>query len=358
MKILAVAGASGGHIFPALSFLDLPEDYIHKHNILLVLPSRSLGMDFRLKAGDIKFVESVKVSLRGFKPAQAVCLIRSFLQSLKIFSDFRPDIVVGFGSADSVFLIMLGWLLRARTVIHEQNVLPGRANLFLSRFVDRIAISFPETERYFPVSEVKIVLTGNPIRKSLIRMDKKKARKFFGLDEGVFTILVMEGSQGSCHINRSFLNSLKFMRGNNFQVIHIAGKGFADSIGSAYVDIGVKGKVFGFLREMEFAFSAADLVLARSGATTVTELIHFKLPSILSPYPFAREHQLENARVLSSKGCAIIIDDCELDSCVLSDTLKSFMDNPGKIEALRMGFKDFPEVNAAEGLRKQVLSLY
>jgi UDP-N-acetylglucosamine--N-acetylmuramyl-(pentapeptide) pyrophosphoryl-undecaprenol N-acetylglucosamine transferase len=192
--------------------------------------------------------------------------------------EFRPDIVIGFGTIDCLPLLLLAWIFRVKTLIHEQNVLPGRANRLLARFSDRIAISFEETREHLAAYEKKIVLTGNPIRKELEKIDRLKALGFFGFKEDKFTILVMGGSLGSQRINAAFLKAASLLTDTSgLQVIHITGIKDCELIKARYKDLNIESRVFGFLNSMQYAYSACDLVISRAGATSVTEIMFFGL---------------------------------------------------------------------------------
>ena len=168
MRILVITGASGGHIFPALGFLDILRDKYKDISTLLVLPrinniiNQMQKFDYQVKYIS---VSSIKLNL-DFKNFMAIFrFFKGTLESIVILLSFKPDIIVGFGSLVSVPMVMLAWLLRIKTLIHEQNVIPGRANRFLARFNDKIAVSFAETEGYLKKYKRKVVLTGNPIRR-------------------------------------------------------------------------------------------------------------------------------------------------------------------------------------------------
>jgi UDP-N-acetylglucosamine--N-acetylmuramyl-(pentapeptide) pyrophosphoryl-undecaprenol N-acetylglucosamine transferase len=228
----------------------------------------------------------------------------------------------------------------------------------LAKLVDRVAISFAETKDYLGISHERITLTGNPIRKELRIINKEEARKFFGLDKDRFTVLVMGGSQGSQHVNSGALrvfSAFDYMR--QLQVIHLAGAKEKLLIENRYNSLGVNARVFTFLSEMEFAYSAADMAVTRAGATTVTELIFFRLPAILVPYPYAYQHQAANARVLEKKGCALIIKDEELEGDVLGLALNSVINNSGLLHSMRQQFYQFPQNDAASLLAKEVVAL-
>jgi UDP-N-acetylglucosamine--N-acetylmuramyl-(pentapeptide) pyrophosphoryl-undecaprenol N-acetylglucosamine transferase len=228
----------------------------------------------------------------------------------------------------------------------------------LAKFVDRVAISFSETKDYLGISPQRLTLTGNPIRKELKIIDKEEARKFFGLQQDKFTVLVMGGSQGSQHLNTGSLRAFSALEdAQRPQVIHLAGKKESQLIENRYKALNINARVFSFLSPMEFAYSAADLAITRAGATTVCELIFFGLPAILVPYPYAYQHQSGNAKVLQGKGCALIVKDDELDGEVLRQALISIISNPVMLNTMRAQFLTFPENNAAELLLKEVMAL-
>ena len=360
MRIIAVAGASGGHIYPALAFLEKLSAEKRVSDALLVLPSRSIKADFSVGAYSIKYISSSRISfafnrksILGF-----LNLLKCFWESLIILYKFKPDIVVGFGSIDSIPLVMFAWLFRVKTIIHEQNVMPGKANRFLAKFVDKIAISFPNSRKYFDFPEGKVVLSGNPIRNSLKKISKEIALNFFSLNKDKFTILVMGGSQGSQHINSAFLNTLRLIKNkDNLQVIHLLGRDERRGVAEEYDKVHVEAKVFDFFSSMEFAYSAADLAITRGGASTVSELIYFKLPSIIFPYPYAYKHQFENAKILCERGCAAVMNESDLDGSLLLDTLELLAKDKNILNRMISSFDSFPVISAADRLKEEVLIL-
>lgn len=360
MRVLVVTGASGGHIFPALSFLDTLKDKHENIDTLLVVPKRAREVRIPLDSYIVKYISISPVKL-SFNFRNFVAILRLFkgsLESIFIMFGYRPDIVVGFGAIDCVPLLLLAWIFRVKTIIHEQNVLPGRANRLLARFTDRIAISFEETKEYFSDFKKKIVLTGNPLRRELKMIDKVNALSFFGLKEDKLTILVMGGSQGSQRINAGFLKAISVLRDTSkLQAIHITGIKDYELIKDGYKDLNVDSRVFGFLNAMQYAYSACDLVISRAGATSIAEIIFFGLPAILIPYPYAYKHQLNNARALERKGCAFIIKDEELDKNILMDRIELLMDNPEKLKSMHSSDTHMLIQNASEILVKEAISL-
>lgn len=359
MRVLAVAGSSAGHIFPALSFLDTLKNRGVEIEAILVMPSRTIKSLIIPDNFRVKYISTPALKLNlEFKNAIAILgFIRGALESLSLLVKFRPDIVVGFGGLDSVPLLVFAWLARIKTLIHEQNVIPGRANRLLAKFTDRIAVSFIETKNYLKISPEKIVFTGNPIRQELIRIEKARALSFFGFDDDKFTILVMGGSQGSHKINTAFLGAVSLMADRSgFQVIHIAGLKDRDLLNKSYEELDIKYKLFGFLKEIQYAYSISDLVISRAGATTITELISFSLAAIIIPYPFAYGHQLANAKVLENKGCAVVIEDDDLDAGKLKRVLDELMNKPDKMKLMRSHYTGVIKPNAADLLVDELLS--
>lgn len=359
MRVLVVSGSSGGHIFPALAFLDSLKKKDENVESFLVLPRKSLQDGIEVSGYRIKYIpiSSIRLSLDLRNIFSLFAFLRGSLESLFILLEFKPDIVIGFGSLVSVPMLLLASFLRIKTLIHEQNVIPGRANRFLARFCSRIAVSFQESKKYLKGYEKKTVLTGNPIRRDLIRVDKSKALDFFGLKEDNFTLLVMGGSLASHKINIVFLKALseKTFK-SRLQVIHLCGRKDFDLLNSGYKDLGVNFRLLDFLKEMQYAYSASDLVICRAGATTISELIFFKVPAVIVPYPYAGGHQTANAKVLEEKGCAVIMEDENLDSDKLQKTLQSLIQNPENLEHMRFSFNSLKINNANELLVEAVFS--
>lgn len=338
VRVLVVTGASGGHIFPALSFLDALKDKYPDADALLVLPEKILGSTIIPGGYKVSFI-SISAFKLGLRPGLFLAVFRfvkGSLQGLILLLGFRPDIVVGFGSIVSLPLVLLAWFFRIKTLIHEQNVIPGRANRILAKFSDKVAISFAETKNFLPGSSRKIVLTGNPLRKQFKVIDKNKALDFFGLNPDKFTILVMGGSAGSHRINLGFLNAVSQIQDKgNFQVIHLTGAGDYRLLEAGYRGLGMNFRLFAFLNQVEYAYSASSLAVSRAGATTISEMIFFRLPAIIIPYPFAYAHQASNAGILEDKGCAIVIKDARLDNDKLRQTIQGLIRNPEEIKQMR-----------------------
>lgn len=358
MRILVASGASGGHIFPALALMDSLKK--SGATVLLVLPQKSKDSRIPVECGNVKYITAASL---GFSLSSrnifGVCsFFKGAWEALRIMMKFCPDVVVGFGSLHTVALLFWAWLFRIKTVIHEQNVIPGKANRLLAKFADKLAISFSQTRSYLAASCEKVILTGNPIRKELIKLGKKDALNFFNFKEGKFNILIVGGSQGSHKINAVSFDALTALpQKQDLQVIHISGVQDFAGLKAGYAVSGVTCKLFDFFSAMQYAYSAADLVICRAGATTIAELQKFCLPAILIPYPFASAHQAGNARVLEDIGAAEVILDADLAAEKLKDKLQEFFHDSQKLKFMRQAYQKLPVLDAAEMLAKEVLTL-
>jgi len=358
MRILVASGSSGGHIFPAIALIN----FLRKKgaDLLLVLPLKSKDSFIQFDCGDVEYISSgtLSFSLSSKNISGVFNFLKGAAQGLRIIIKFKPDVVIGFGSLHTVALLFWGWLFRIKTVIHEQNVIPGKANRILAKLVDRVAVSFLQTKSYLHVSTDKVLLTGNPIRVELIKVDRQEALSFFKFQEGKFNILIAGGSQGSHKINAVTFSSIASLPGRqNLQIVHIAGMQDFAALNASYMGQGLTYKLYDFLAAMQYAYSIADLVICRAGATTIAELQKFNLPALLIPYPFAYAHQLANARVLEDIGAAEVMLDTDLNADRLKGRLQAYLCNNEKLEKMRKAYQKLPVLDALALLACEVLSL-
>jgi UDP-N-acetylglucosamine--N-acetylmuramyl-(pentapeptide) pyrophosphoryl-undecaprenol N-acetylglucosamine transferase len=357
MRVLIVTGLSGGHIFPALALAEALKS--SQHQVRLVLPKdgrmNRIPLDFML----VEYIHAANLSFKLDKKniRGVYFFVWGAWQALQIIIKFKPLVVVGFGSLNSISLVFWAWLFRIKTVIHEQNVVFGKANRLLSKLVDRVAVSFSQTRGSLNGSGEKIIFTGNPLRKDLVLLEKKTARDFFKLKEGKFTILITGGSQGAQRLNATCFEALSdYQKNLDLQVIHISGAQDFTWLAKRYADTTLTYKLFDFLALMQYAYSAADLIICRAGATTIAELQKFKVPAILVPYPFAYAHQSANAQVLKDVGAAEIILDIDLTADRLKERLQDYFCNKEKLAAMQKAYQKLPVLDATSMLVNLVLA--
>jgi UDP-N-acetylglucosamine--N-acetylmuramyl-(pentapeptide) pyrophosphoryl-undecaprenol N-acetylglucosamine transferase len=319
VKVMVVAGESGGHILPAVGFCQEFKERSKDPSILIFVTTGNYAAEGLIPSEFNPVFLKISKSPLG--------LLKLIFFTFYLILTARPDVVFGFGGYIAVPFVVLARLSGKKTLIHEQNVVPGRANRFLSGWADKIAVSFAATQGYFKKRK-NVFLAHYPLRRSLNRADKTEALRFFGFQDGMVTILAMGGSQGAHKINEVFAESLKNIKNlEKIQVIHLTGRTDFSMVQGAYNGLPLKSKVFAFLNEMNYAYSAADLVISRSGAGSVIEIMRFGLPSILIPYPYAGAHQIENARVLAEKGAAILLEEDKATPSVLCGLLDIFIDD-------------------------------
>lgn len=311
MKFLFATGGTGGHLFPALkTALELRK---RGHEVFF-LGSFGLGIEKIQAYGfPLKNLEHCGANFNNPFKIIKFCflMIKALMASIFFLKDFKPDVVAGFGGYGSFPGVCAAILLRYPSLIHEQNVLPGKANKILAGYVSRIAISFRKSSSYF--QREKTVLTGCPCHSFHGVSDKAEILEEFHLQQNKKTILVFGGSQGSHRLNEEFLKAVILMKGQiDFQVIHICGKNDYLFLEKSYAELKIPFALFRFLDRMDYAYSLADLVIARAGAATVSEIAIFRVPAILVPYPYAQEHQKANAEILREVNLAEVIEEKDL----------------------------------------------
>jgi UDP-N-acetylglucosamine--N-acetylmuramyl-(pentapeptide) pyrophosphoryl-undecaprenol N-acetylglucosamine transferase len=358
MRVLIVTGSSGGHIFPALALAESLKS--RSNELLLVLPKKSQGNSITIEFVDVKYIYAATLGfkLNSKNIVGLFCFLAGAWEGLLIILKFKPDVVVGFGSLNTIALIFWAWLFRIKTIIHEQNVIPGRANCLLAKLVDKVAVSFSQTNNYLNVADEKIVLTGNLVRNSLIKINRKQALDFFKFKEGKFNILITGGSQGSAKLNSVCLQALAaFQNKEKLQIVHIVGSGDSALLKTKYDAANLDYRLFEFSSQMQYAYSFADLIICRSGASTVAELAKFRVAAILVPYPFAYAHQLANAKILEDIGAAEVLLDADLTFQKLNDKLQTYCFNDEKLKKMQEAYQKILVLDAATNLANAVLTL-
>lgn len=356
MKFIIATGGSGGHLFPALMVARELKKQSHEVKLMGSFGQsreRMTGIDFPYEElGARGMVFSVRKGAFG----PVVAMMRATSQAYRSLKSFRPNAVLGFGGYGAFPVVFSAVLLGFPTMIHEQNVIPGRANSVLARWARKIAISFEKSRNYF--NPRKTVFTGCPCHVPDGTMDRAAALRTFCLRENKKTILVFGGSQGSRRINSIFLEAIRELKSEmDVQVIHISGKEGHQELREQYHKLGIPFALFEFLDKMEEAYRAADLVVARSGAVTVSEIAGFRLPAIFIPYPHADGHQKANASVLCDRKLARLIEDKGLTKSSLSNAIKEMLAGCGSNPAGTGTFDGICLPDAAQRLAKEAVQL-
>lgn len=358
VRIIIAGGGTGGHIFPALAIANALKKINPAAEILFVGAKGKMEMEKIPEAG----YKIIGLDIAGFNRSSLIRnislpykLLQSYFQVRKILKSFKPDAVLGVGGYSSFPVLRLAQTRSIPTFIHEANSLAGKSNMMLGKRAMMIFVASEGMEKYFP--QEKIVLTGNPVRSIFSKkISKEEALNFFGLKPGFKTVFVMGGSLGAKSINEAIEENIDVFKKNNLQLIWQTGKSYSGKAAKAEE---VRNNMWtnAFISKMEYAYAAADVVIARAGAMTIAELCVVKKAAIFVPYPFAAEgHQAVNAQALVNKNAALMVFDAEVKTKLMLVLLDLVKDEQ-KIEAMennisKMGHNDAGERIATEILKK------
>jgi UDP-N-acetylglucosamine--N-acetylmuramyl-(pentapeptide) pyrophosphoryl-undecaprenol N-acetylglucosamine transferase len=360
MKWVIAGGGTGGHLFPGMAIAEAFVEREMGNEVLFIGTER--GIETRVLAGGkfpLKTIQARPIKGRSLlgKGRAIWTMPKAISEAFSILKNFQPQLVLGVGGYASGPTLLAAFLLRIKRAIHEQNVVPGMTNRFLKRFSQRIFVSFEETKRYFP--EGKTFITGNPIRKEILAClpacGPKPASRSLGegrpsaedpaaregrkrRKEDRFTLLIFGGSAGAHRINEAMmeaLDSLKEIK-SSLMFIHQTGREDLDFVSRSYQGKGFNSLVRPFFEEMATYYQISDLVICRSGASTIAELAICGKAAIFIPYPYAaHHHQSINAQKLVDRGAARMIEDEALSGPLLAQTILHLYTHPE--ERARMG---------------------
>ncbi|NQT47220.1 MAG: undecaprenyldiphospho-muramoylpentapeptide beta-N-acetylglucosaminyltransferase [Candidatus Omnitrophica bacterium] len=361
MKIVIACGGSGGHIFPGIALASELKRLDSGTEILFIGSDRTLDKRIFEKEGyEYRVIPYNSMPLKpSFRCLTFLTgLTRAVFYSLGIIRRFNADCVVGMGGYVSAPVIFAAWLKNVPALIHEQNVVPGLANSFLSRFARRTAISFKESAAFFRSGCLH--LTGNPIRVGSLKKEREEALKRLGLDPKIFTILVMGGSQGAHLLNTLTAEALIEMKEplrSKTQVIHLAGEKDCERMKAIYDEAGLVNRTYSFLENISDAYNCADLAISRSGAATLFELAYYGRPMILVPYPYARDHQRENGDLFKSQGAALLFDERGLSVDIMRSHIEGLMSDRERLQSMSQNASGLSCPEASENLAKMVIEI-
>lgn len=340
MRILITGGGTGGHLYPALAVADALKAQNPEVQILFVGSERGMEKEQVPEAGHAY----QGLSVVGFPRRPGIGSIRavsSFFSAVqhgkKILTDFAPDVVFSTGGYASAPVVVAAWLKHVPIVLQEQNSVPGLTNRVASRLAKEVHLAFASARRHFPKRR-HLRLSGNPLRAQVTQGSRQRALRLFRLDEDRTTILVLGGSQGARSINEAMLEALpRFAGRSDVQFVIQTGNLDHDRVMDKCKEVEVQTWVRRFIANVGDAYAAADLVVCRAGAMTLSELCACGLPAILIPYPHATaNHQWINAEQLADNGAAILLPDKNLNGQVLFDTIEECLADRKKLREMAM----------------------
>jgi UDP-N-acetylglucosamine--N-acetylmuramyl-(pentapeptide) pyrophosphoryl-undecaprenol N-acetylglucosamine transferase len=360
MKVIISGGGTGGHIYPAIAIADGLKAVDPTIDILFVGALGKMEMEKVPKAGYP--IKGLKI--RGFDRAMSVRniklpfnLLSSLMKARGIIKRFRPDVAVGVGGYASGPLLYAAGRSNIPTLIQEQNSFPGITNKLLSRKARTICVAYEGLERYF--KNKPTVLTGNPVRNDIADLEAKKeeAYAYFGLEKGKPVIFAFGGSLGARTINKSIAEQTDLLRDAEVQVIWQTGSYYHGALVSSEAALLSNVHPLAFVDRMDLAYAAADVIIGRAGALTISELCLVGKPAILVPSPnVAEDHQTKNAQALVDKSAALLVKDSDAKETLLLTALELLKEEERKAE-LGRNIKQLAKPNATQAIVEEILKL-
>ena len=364
------AGGTGGHVYPAMAAVaSLRKSRLSDGdlNLLWIGSVGGIEGDIVSKSGiEIATIHSGGLVGRGFV---GVCkglwkLVIGTVQAWPLMSYFKPNAIFVTGGYTAIPVVICGWLRRIPVAIYLPDVEPGLAVRVIARIARRVLITAEISRKYFNSKKDNITVTGYPLRPELLRdmqISTSKAREHFGINSSRKTILIVGGSLGARSINMAVLNSVNEWVDKGAQIIHVTGKlGWSDvqTLWSGFnVETKSNYKIFPYLNEdMGLALRAADLVVARAGASCLGEFPAFGLPAILVPYPYSWRYQYSNAKLLSNSGAAVCVEDKDLKSD-LTHIVTGLLTNTSELNYMSEKSKDLSKTSGAERIAEELVAM-
>lgn len=358
LKFILSGGGTGGHIYPAIAIANELKTRFPDAEFLFVGAQDKMEMQKVPQSGyaiEGLWIAGLQRKLTLQNAMFPLKLVSSLLKSRKIIKKFKPDVVIGTGGFASGPLLQTANTLNIPTVIQEQNSYPGITNKLLSKKANAICVAYENLEQFFPKN--KIVFTGNPVRQDILDIDSKRseALSYFNLDENKKTLLVIGGSLGARRINQLIAKEIDFLRNNNLQIIWQCGNLYmADYKQFSEVE---NVQVVSFIDRMDLIYAAADFVISRAGASSVSELCLVGKPTIFIPSPnVAEDHQTKNAKAIVDKNGALLIKESELDE-KFESVFNKLIHDENLQKSLSENMKKLAKPNATKDIVEQIVKL-
>lgn len=359
-RFIISGGGTGGHIFPAISIANALQAAAPGTELLFVGALGRMEMERVPLAGykiEGLWISGIQRSLSAQNLLFPFKVLSSLWKALRILRRFKPDAAVGVGGYASGPLLFMAQLLGIPSFIQEQNAYAGLTNKLLAGRVKRAYVAYPGMESYFKADKIQI--TGNPIREVIknIPADRSEALAFFGLEPGKPVLLVLGGSLGARTLNRSLVAGMPVLAKHNVQLIWQTGAGFAKEARERIAPFAKDGfYTSDFINRMDLAFSAADIIVSRAGAGTISELAVVGKPVILVPSPHvAEDHQTKNALALSNQDAAILVRD-EAAEKVLIDAVIDLLNDQPRQQRMSAQISTFARAHAAEEIAEDIFA--
>jgi len=326
MRVVVTAGGTGGHIYPALSVIKKIEEMDKKAEILYIGTHNRMERDvipnegYKYEALEI-YGFSKKEIIRDIK--NIFLIDKAYKKCLKLFKEFKPDVVLGFGGYVTFPVIKAAKRLGIKTFIHEQNAIPGKSNKMLEKYADIIGVSFRESEKYF--NKDKVLFTGNPCSENALTI-KRVSKTKYGLSKDKKAILCVQGSLGSAVMNDKMVDFLSSIDNENYEVLYITGKTSYEKFKSNKLSKNVF--VVPYVENLSALMKDFDIIISRAGASIISEIVAIGVPTIFIPSPYvANNHQYYNALDLKNNNAGLMIEEKDLNKEVLKENINLLLNN-------------------------------
>jgi len=344
MRVIVSAGGTGGHIYPALAIINKIKEEEQNSEFLYIGTTNRMEKDlipslgYKYEALEVTGFKR-KLTLDNFKTVTN--FLGAIKKAKKIIKEFNPDIVIGCGGYVTAPVIYAAKKLGKKTFIHEQNSVVGLANKFLSKYTDKVGVSFESTINDFPKG--KAILTGNPCSEKALTIKKVK-KESLEIDKDKKLVLIVMGSLGSRTVNDKIISFIDKFKNKNYSVIFVTGTSYYEKVKNKRVSSNVK--IIPFINEMPGVMKVTDLIVTRAGASTMSEITALELPAIFVPSPYvANNHQYKNAKDLVDNNAGIMLEEKDLNEENLIKLIDEIKNNKEKIEEIKsnlrkIGIKD------------------
>jgi UDP-N-acetylglucosamine--N-acetylmuramyl-(pentapeptide) pyrophosphoryl-undecaprenol N-acetylglucosamine transferase len=351
IHVLIACGGTGGHLFPGIAVGEVLAS--RGHDVTLLISEKKIDTLAASGHPELRFEKMPFLAMPKPWSPKMFGFLKGLWQGTKacrkIIRDHEVDVVLGMGGFTSFAPLYAGRKEGCHTFIHESNAIPGKANRLNARYSDIVLCGLEACKAHFPKhGDVRVI--GTPIRSSMRKPNSDDPRAFFKLDKDKRTLLIMGGSQGARGVNRAVGMALEEFEKMGIQVLHIAGPTDYEEVRDVYAKIPMlKQHVAAFCHRMDLAYRVADLAIARSGASSMSELAYFGVPSLLVPYPYAAEdHQTRNAEIFDQAGAAKLMRESDLNADTLADAVRSIINDPRKAGEMKKAAQKLAVKNSAE----------
>jgi UDP-N-acetylglucosamine--N-acetylmuramyl-(pentapeptide) pyrophosphoryl-undecaprenol N-acetylglucosamine transferase len=351
VHVLIACGGTGGHLFPGIAVGEVLAS--RGHDVTLLISEKKIDTLAASGHKDLRFEKMPFLAMPKPWSPKMIGFLKGLWQGTKacrkLIRDRDVKVVLGMGGFTSFAPLYAGRKEGCRTLIHESNAIPGKANRLNARYSDIVLCGLEACEAHFPKhGDVRVV--GTPIRSSMKHQNGDDPREFFKLDKDKRTLLIMGGSQGARGVNRAVGMALDQFEKMGIQVLHIAGPTDYEEVRDVYAKVPLlKQHVAAFCHRMDLAYRVADLAVARSGASSMSELAYFGVPSLLVPYPYAADdHQTRNAEIFDRAGAGRLMKESEMNADTLADAVREIFDDPRRAGEMKKAAQQLAVKNSAE----------